>query len=306
MWRKQKYGDVTGLMMLAACLTVWLAGPNSALQAASPMPQGGSVPRPLSRIPAGTVIGPTAPDGWTHLVMLAKPRLGAGDVAKVPSLAVKYASMLNLAILARVGGEPGRRHFEDLAIGFTYEINGRQVVITSETQEALGSNLGWIQKRVLADSEKNLNVTQICRYSTMIVFDAKAIVLWQNEHRDMVLRHLVWVSAQDGRLATAVWLLDPNGGNGYRLAKPTIQILPSNYHEDRVINVKADKFVLGIPTPDAFALVRIPRGKPVQASPALARLAASPRYDVSTARNLAIELNAAIQQETAQQQTTSR
>lgn len=253
-------------------------------------------PHPIARIPAGTVIGKQVPAGWSHIVMLAKPRLASGDIDDVPKIAAKCASMLNFAILARVGGEPGNYQLEKIAIGYTVDINGRQTVITSKTQEALGAKLGFIEKQVLAESEVCLDdVKQVFAYPTMFVFDAQATMLRNGEHREMVMRHLVWAGAQDGRLGTAVWLLE-EAGQGYRMPDGTIQLLPANYQEDRILNVKKDRFVLGIPKRDAFALTRVPPGRPVNVTPALARLAAVPRFDNRAAFSLAQDLNSAIRQ----------
>jgi hypothetical protein len=205
--------------------------------------------------------------------------------------------MLNFAILARVGGGAGSYRLEKIAIGYTVVINGQQTVITSKTQEALGANLGFIEKQVLAENEKCLDdVKQVFAHSIMVVFDAQAMMLRNGEHREMVMRHLVWTGSQDGRLGTAVWLLEQAGQGGYRMPDGTIQLLPPSYKEDRILNVKKDRFLLGIPKRDAFALTRVPPGRPVNVTPELARLAAVPQFDNPAAFSLAKELNSAIRQ----------
>src|SRR5262245_55658656 len=47
--------------------------------------------RPLSRIPAGTVIGKTAPPGWSNFLMIAVPTLTEKDAADAPKIATHYA-----------------------------------------------------------------------------------------------------------------------------------------------------------------------------------------------------------------------
>ena len=83
------------------------------------------------------------------------------------------------------------------------------------------------------------------------------------------------VSPKDGRLATLVWLLEPTTEGEYRLSGDSLQWLPDGLHEDRALHVDADKFVLGVPTKEAFALVRLPQGKDVPLTPALRQLGPS-------------------------------
>src|SRR5262245_23422725 len=50
-------------------------------------------PRLLARIPVGTVIGQGAPEGWTHLVLIATPTLNPQDERDAPKMAADYARM---------------------------------------------------------------------------------------------------------------------------------------------------------------------------------------------------------------------
>ncbi len=65
--------------------------------------------RPLPQIPVGTLIGKAGgddagpPKGWTNLVMLAKPRLGVGDVDSVSKSAAQYSGTFLFTVLANVG-----------------------------------------------------------------------------------------------------------------------------------------------------------------------------------------------------------
>src|SRR4051812_5807154 len=43
--------------------------------------------RPLDEIAPGTVIGESSAQGWSHLVLIATPRLGVGDVNAIPRTA---------------------------------------------------------------------------------------------------------------------------------------------------------------------------------------------------------------------------
>jgi hypothetical protein len=105
----------------------------------------------------------------------------------------------------------------------------------------------------------------------------------------MVVRQVVLVSATDGRLGSLVWLLEPANG-AYRLADESMRFLPPNLQEDRVLSVDADKFFLGIPAENAFAIVRLPPGTRVRFVPSLRRLAAIRRFSAETAQQLEAEL----------------
>ena len=54
--------------------------------------------------------------------------------------------------------------------------------------------------------------------------------------------------------------------------------VPPNYHEDRVLSVDANKFTLGIPSDDAFALARVTQGTPVKFTSSLSQLAATRQF----------------------------
>jgi hypothetical protein len=130
--------------------------------------------------------------------------------------------------------------------------------------------------RILGENERILDqdVNQVARTSTMLVFDARTVMRVGTEHVRRVMRHAIVVDPATGRLATFVWLLGDDGRGGYAAAEPAVQLLPADMHEARMLAVKRDRFTLGIPSPDAFALVRIPQGTAVPYTPALQRLAA--------------------------------
>ena len=211
------------------------------------------------------MIGDTAPQGWTNLVLIATPRVGVGDVQAVPRTAARYSSMLHFTILASVASKPrGDEPFyylERLGIGSALEINGRNVIATSE--QTFGYDLGLIGTKVMQENENILrsDVHQVVRTWTMLIFDAQGFVRYNQKHSRMIMRHAFVVSPQDGRLTTFVWLMGSDGRGGYALAEQTLQILPPNMHESRVLSVDAKKFTLGIPANDAFALCTSRKGR---------------------------------------------
>jgi hypothetical protein len=253
----------------------------------------------MAAIPPGTVIGEGAPKGWSQLVLLARPRLGVGDVDTVSKTAARYSGIFLFTVLARVrdsakGGDGPHDFFlEQVAVGGALDVDGRTVVATSD--QTFGKDLGFIGRRVYQESEHLIatDFRQVARTRTMVVFDANAYVLYNRKHSRMVIRHAILASPRDGRLSTFVWLLGSDGQGGYALAEPTLQLLPAGMREDRVMSVDGRKFnAFGVPGPDAFALARIPQGTPVRFSPTLSPLAVVRRFDADAAVRLESELHA--------------
>jgi hypothetical protein len=247
-------------------------------------------------IKPGTVIGEGPPQGWSHLVILAKPRIGVGDVAAIPQTAIHYGSMFSFVIVANVraegkaDAEQKRYYLERVAIGMATDVKGRNVIVTAE--QTMGADVGFIGRAVMRENDKLLatDMRQVARTRTMDVFDVSALVRRDNLHRPMVLRHVFVVTPQTGQLTTFVWLLGREGTDGYTLADNAIQMLPPQMHEDRVLSVDARKFTLGIPGADAFALARLPQGTPIKYSKSLTTLAAVRRFTPETLLSLENEL----------------
>jgi hypothetical protein len=179
-----------------------------------------------------------------------------------------------------------------VGIGLVLNVEGRDVVADGENTS--GADLGLIGRRVLAENERLLreDARQVARTGTMVVFDHKAFVLKGGEHRPMVIRHAILASPTTGQVSTFVWLLGPGSGGGYTLAEKGLQKLPPGLREDRVLSVDADKFTLGIPSPDAFALAKVPQGISLGFSEALRPVAATRTFTAESARRLEAELAA--------------
>ena len=251
-------------------------------------------PRPLDMIPPGTVIGDGAPAGWTDLILFATPRIGVGDVDEVPQSSASYAGMFLFTILANVRAEEGDDRvgyvLDKVAIGTALKIHGRNVIADGEN--TFGADLGMIGRHVLAENEKILkgDFRQVARTPTMIVIDANAFVLRKQEHRAMVLRHVILVAPTTGKVSTFVWLLALDGKGGHALADKGLQKLPPACREDRVLSVDGQKFTFGIPSADAFALAKIPQGTALGFSEALKAVAATKPFTPQAVRQLEAEL----------------
>lgn len=239
-------------------------------QAVKPQDKIDLTAKPLDRIPVGTVIGDRPPEGWSHLVLFAIPTLTRQDERDAPRVAAHYAQMFKFTVLAnraRRGKDKDSPYYlERVARGFATTVDRKQVVVSSKN--TLGADLGLFGRRILDENEKILDndVRQVVRTSTMLIFDAQAVMLREGEHVNMIMRHAILVDPATGRLYTLVWLLTRD----YKPAEKALQLLPESMREKRMLSVKRDKFSrLGIPERDAFALRQVPQGKAITYTDAL-------------------------------------
>jgi hypothetical protein len=279
-------GAVLGVA-LASC-SLQLACP----QARDPSSACDVTVRPLDLIPAGTVIGNEAPEGWTHLLLKSRPRAGAGDVGRLSADQVDLASFLITALVADVRRDGRRYRLSRVAVGMGTRVGDRDVIITPATQKGLGADLGFVARIVLSRAQEKLaGVVRVAGSPRMAVFDAPNLMLRGGGHRPVVLRYAVLVEEATGRLDTLVWLLDAEGSGP---SLPAEWLAPSQV-EDCVLHVDAREFTLGLPNEQSFALCRLPRGRrQLEFAPSLRTLAGRPRLSQAAAEELEVELRAAL------------
>jgi hypothetical protein len=259
----------------------------------------------VPQIPAGTRFDQTPPEGWSHIILFVTGRLASGDLSVVTNSVREYSQKFNLVFLANVRQRDDKTYeLEKYGVGFSMKINGLNTVITSDKLKELGADLGIIGRSVFAANQESLSdIKEVARFTSCVLFDAPTMMLYEEDHCLMTVRYLVWVSHTTGRVTTFAWLLDREGDKGaHRVVEPTVQLLPENMREDRVMNVMGDRFTFGIPSKDAFALVRIPQGRPVNVTPRLAQVAGAESFDAAQFR----ELLEAIGEATKQQGQASR
>ncbi|MFO0844399.1 MAG: hypothetical protein U0797_18715 [Gemmataceae bacterium] len=228
--------------------------------------------KPLPRIPAGTIIGKAAPEGWSNFLMIAVPTLTEEDLRDAPKIASHYARMFKFTLLAKTERTAAGYRLSSVARGFAMDVRGREVIV--ESKRTFGGRVGMFGDRILAENEKHIDadLRQVAKTPTMLLFDAQAVMRRGGEHARMTMRHAVVLDPVTGKPYTFVWLLSKNR-DGYALAEKEMQLIPEGTREARYLSVKRDKFVLGLPTPEAFALVRTPQGTPIKWTPELEKLA---------------------------------
>ena len=184
-------------------------------------------------------------------------------------MAKSIAQKFTIAILANVqSGQEGNGSaylLDRVGIGIGTRVNGKNTIISSDTQAGLGANLGIIERQVLSTTEKGFATgnRQVARTATMLVFDADSMLLIGGDHKPMVTRFVLLVARDTGQLGAMSWILEPTAAGDYRFYDRPMQYLTVPVIEDRILNVKADKFFLGIPAADAFAQVKPTSGTPI-------------------------------------------
>ncbi|TWU65063.1 hypothetical protein V7x_06070 [Crateriforma conspicua] len=275
---------------------------------------------PVSRLPPGLVVPEPPPDGesgevsirrsgdasltgtWNRVLLVAKPRIAAGDVNLVSPAIRDAASQFRLTLMAKVGqeDEDQRFHLHGVGIGYSYPINGQLTVIDGDSASRLGASLGFIEGQVLSENESHLTETRVVVHtSTLMIFDVPAIYHRFGKHLELLSRHLVWIDRSTGKTMMANWLMSGDDQrNDYRNMKEPIRLVPGGTHEDRVIHVDQDHFFLGIPSRRGFALVNLPPGIDLSWNAALSDFAVRRQYDGTTLARLVTHLNRKIAEQT--------
>ncbi|TWT37763.1 hypothetical protein KOR34_27260 [Posidoniimonas corsicana] len=249
--------------------------------------------RGLERLAPGVLDPESPPQGYSHVVMIAWPRIPVEQARSISATTAKFAQMFGSAILADVRRDPqtGLHRLNRVAIGHTMRSEGGVQIVSPKSE-----GLTFLASQVLASGEKELDkIRQIARYDTAVLFESPAVILRGGAHQELKVRHFVWTSAKLGGLASVVWLVDEAPPSGPTLVDNQVVQLPSRFTDDRVLSVDPAQFsFVGTPGKTAFAMTRLPRGRAIAVGPELARLAAAPAYDNQTLPALARGLAQAV------------
>jgi hypothetical protein len=262
-----------------------------------------STPIPFSkavtRLEAGTVIGQENAARWNRTVMLAKPRIASGEVAALSESIRDAVSSFVLSIVATVDRDPQstepKYRLAEVGAGYSVNVKSQLKVVRSDDYKTHGVSLSFIHRQMLAENEKQLDsIRTIARGNSLLMFDVPAIVLQNNSHRDYLVRHLIWIDSNTGKLATMLWLNEPDKKKQLRVVtgEPIRWVDPTTI-EDRAIHVDGNEFTLGIPTKRAFALEKPPAGRQILWSQPAAAVAALDVYDLDSMQKLMKALNEA-------------
>jgi hypothetical protein len=236
--------------------------PTPVSSAAKPVP----AIRAVDLIAPGTVIDRSAPKGWTHLVLKSQPSLPDKEKRKVGDTTGRLATLVFTATAAAVepydAADGQRYRLARLGLGVGVNIDGKDVIVSPDTQARLGANLGLLARQVIsAVYEKQKTVRLVAVGPTVAVLDTPAFMPRGKGHAPVVMRYAFLVDPTSGRLDTLVWRIDTDGRGGYDGATGMIEWLPPNKLIDAELQVDPSEFTLGVPSERAFAVKRIPDGQ---------------------------------------------
>jgi hypothetical protein len=219
----------------------------------------------LNLLPPGTVVGDTAPEGWTHLVLKSQPHVHSGAVNKLTAEGEKYASFLFMVTIARVKdqGTPFRPNFvlEDVAMGLGTTVNGKDMVLSPERQAEFGANLHIPYNLILKGAyNKQLEARYLIHGKTFVVYDTPVLMHRGDGNREILFRYALLVERKTGRLETLVWGIDRKQDSDPLIGP--IEWLQPGTIDPASLYVDPHEFALfGLPGPNAFAAEGLPHGQ---------------------------------------------
>ena len=175
---------------------------------------------------------------------------------------------------------------KEVGVGTSVEVQGTLRIITLENAQTLGVSLGLIKRQQLLENERQFQQLRVvAQTTTLLIFDAPAIVHRDGQHVDRIMRHLFWIEARSGTQGLLVWLLEDQQEGWVASDEPARLINAPK--EQRVIHVDRSEFnLLGLPSTRAFALVDLPPGRDVPWLPETKAIAALPSYTLDQLREL--------------------
>lgn len=251
--------------------------------------------RTLPRIPPDTIFGEDPPTGWSHIIQFVSGKIDAGDVDEVTSLMQKGAEEFNLVLLANVTtGKSGLRVLDKVGVGYSTLQDGKNVIVSEAGDQKSKVKLSLTSASLLDIHEGSLDeFIQLARNDNGCLFESGIMMLRQGQHKKMVERYFISASPDAGTLQTTIWLTtksEAEGKSSYALAERKLLRLPKNLRENRSMHIDGKKVFLGIPKPDALAVVKLPPGREFPVTESFEKLATLERYDANTFEQLREEI----------------
>lgn len=243
----------------------------------------------LVHIPPGTVVGKTAPKGWSHLIVKSLPRLGSGDRGTLPGSAARTATLFRTVILADVGRRPDDPDsFELRRIGIGLSVpdrQGRDVVVEPGRGPDVGVDLGLTDRVVLRAAEGQLARGKLAAATTTFaLYRAPSVMAVGDEHHEVEVCYGLSVDPDRGGLAAFVWAQDLTATGA--LATARVIELPPNLVYECPLDVKAQRILGAVPVSWSFAMTALPPGRGLRLSDDAARILAAAGREPIAAANL--------------------
>ena len=260
------------------------------------------LPRPITVIEAGTVVDDPDRDRWNRIVLLATPRFTSGDTADVSESIKEVVTEITFAILATVRpvetsvakGTTPRHELIEVGIGHCMRVNDRLTVVAPDATMA-GLSLDFLGRQVLNAKQKSLGeIACVGSHDTAVVFDAPTLMLRDDDHEDLIVRHLVRIDPRSGTCSTCAWLVSSAEDGSLEPVDEPLRVIEGGTREERPIHVDGQRFTFGLPTKRAFAVEDLPPGRRVDWSTSLREAADQATYSNEALDRLVTELDTAI------------
>ena len=285
---------LAGIGLVGACVAgvVWATWPEPA-----DLPDWSNdydlTARHPGELPAGTVVGSSAPEGWSHLIIKSLPRVHARDRDKLLDYAADKASWMFTAFVADVVpesiGPHSRYKLRAVALGLGASVNGRDIILKPDSGKEIGASLGPIEREILTKGYA------VQRKAVMVVhgpsFGLVDTPVWfrcGSDNRLVRYRYALLVDTTSGRLDVLVWRLQPEDGSCGDLAE-VVRLNPDTIDAAELV-VDPRKVTLGIPGEDALAVETMPPGRRLPFPAELRGLTAQTRLTSEGARDLETRL----------------
>ena len=250
----------------------------------------GAEPAHIALIEPGTRINPDAPPAGMHLVFRSSPTLASGTVNKVRKAIRDALDTYTTLLIVRSEPDPGnsnRFRRGQFAVGVGKPDGTEDVVLTKATAEGLGISLGFIEKQVLGEREKDLNTVRSPGSSpTMAIVDFRSNYVRVGERVPIVLRYAALVDPATGNVDTIHWVLDETP-EGLRFSGDSMKLLSPNHKMNWPMDVDGREInALGAPRDGAFAVTKLPEGAELPAPGQLKTAAAAKSFSAETIARL--------------------
>ncbi|MBX9580801.1 MAG: hypothetical protein K2X87_10880 [Gemmataceae bacterium] len=253
--------------------------------------------RPPEQIAPGTVVGTSAPEGWSHLVIKSLPRVREDQRAGLPSLTVEKASWMFTVFAADVvpeqHGPHARYRLRAAGLGLGAAAKGKgDVVLTSDTGRKLGAEMGLFGGLILDKGyEVQRRAVVAVLGPTMGLVDTPVWFKCGVGNKLIRYRYALLPDPATGRLDILMWSLGADGASCGALAE-VVRIAPNTIDAAELVVDRTKVNAFGAPSEDAFAVERFPPGKRQPLPPDLRPLAAQTRFTPDQARELERRLRA--------------
>lgn len=247
-------------------------------------------PKPAPEIEPGTVVGTTAPRGWSHLVIKSLPRIRADQRAGLHDITIEKAAWMFTAFLADVTRESDGTHtLKRLGLGLGAKGEHGDTVVTSDTARKSKVSTGPFGGMILDKGYAVQRRAVLPLWSPGFgLLDTPVWFRCDDTNRLVRYRYALLLDRTTGKLDVLMWSLGADGPGCGRLTE-VVKIAPNTIDAAELV-VDRRKAGLLFPDDDAFAVDRLPPGVRRPLTDALRELAGTTSFTTESARELETRL----------------